>query len=56
MLFAFGGSVLSQLQDWGRQFPEEKLKSVQEKNALKTFATPEVSCFGSSVWFFNTDQ
>ncbi|KAH6684672.1 hypothetical protein B0J14DRAFT_664665 [Halenospora varia] len=29
------------LTDWGRKFPEEKLKSVQEKNALKRFATPE---------------
>ncbi|OJJ97630.1 hypothetical protein ASPACDRAFT_45722 [Aspergillus aculeatus ATCC 16872] len=29
------------LTDWGRQFSEEKLRSVQEKNALKRFATPE---------------
>ncbi|KAL1595320.1 hypothetical protein SLS60_010011 [Paraconiothyrium brasiliense] len=29
------------LTDWGRQFPEEKLKVVQESNALKRFATPE---------------
>ncbi|KAF2684641.1 NAD(P)-binding protein [Lentithecium fluviatile CBS 122367] len=29
------------LTDWGRQFPEEKLKSVQERNKLKRFATPE---------------
>ncbi|KAH8682852.1 hypothetical protein BGZ60DRAFT_524200 [Tricladium varicosporioides] len=29
------------LTDWGRQFSEEKLKAVQEKNALKIFATTE---------------
>ncbi|PTU24987.1 hypothetical protein P175DRAFT_0426321 [Aspergillus ochraceoroseus IBT 24754] len=29
------------LTDWGRQFPEERLKAVQEKNLLKRFATPE---------------
>ncbi|PYH48063.1 SDR family NAD(P)-dependent oxidoreductase [Aspergillus saccharolyticus JOP 1030-1] len=29
------------LTDWGRQFSEETLRSVQERNALKRFATPE---------------
>ncbi|RAL13429.1 SDR family NAD(P)-dependent oxidoreductase [Aspergillus homomorphus CBS 101889] len=29
------------LTDWGRQFSEVKLRSVQEQNALKRFATPE---------------
>ncbi|EAT85334.1 hypothetical protein HBI56_072030 [Parastagonospora nodorum] len=29
------------LTDWGRQFSEEKLNSVQERNALKRFATIE---------------
>ncbi|KAG9376631.1 Short chain dehydrogenase [Pyrenophora tritici-repentis] len=29
------------MNDWGRQFSEEKLNSVQERNALKRFATIE---------------
>jgi hypothetical protein len=29
-------------KDWGRGFPAEKVRAVEEKNVLKRLATPEV--------------